>query len=624
MMAQRSSPNLKYPNHDGVPLNDRITSSNNNNNNKSEQHTDRDMRGMPSPTPLHEQRERPSSSPCSSSSSVVCRRGGGDKNEDQEEEEEGKGVDADAEDYRGERHPIVPVNRVERDISPEGCSSSSSSSHTLHVNRDTGQLEVSIGHIRYGVIPGSAAERDLLQGQPYLSAPSSSASPIPERGPVNPVAPPTTSTSQKVTPAEPVTVKDPDHNDHKDGDCDRRVQRGLANRIIEQRLGLHSQFGGRVRLATPSSSSSSDSRRQLDGHPALGHRFESPSSSSSVMIHSLAREMSVFKKPQVPARFQVSPEDELRRIVRNMEAVFEVESDTNAPDPNQEESSEGVKRRKVTASKETFPETMSRNEDVRGFHCRLCPSFSPDQRAFYFHLKTHYEADHADDWMVNTEPSDDEPFHERPDPPEDTGYTARDIAENSVFSQGRQENAEKNPNNEFRDVGESSLFQCHECSKNFRTKGALRVHARIHKDERPFPCDGCTKSFRQISDLNYHRQSLHSRHKSFVCEFCPKSFSRKYSLTLHRRIHTQERNHVCEVCQKAFRAAIYLTVHKRSHTGEKPYECDVCSKAFRTRSDMTRHLSRVHQDQKHHTLGHAQPTEQRRPTHERSKRLIAI
>ncbi|XP_059059504.1 uncharacterized protein LOC131852790 [Achroia grisella] len=131
---------------------------------------------------------------------------------------------------------------------------------------------------------------------------------------------------------------------------------------------------------------------------------------------------------------------------------------------------------------------------------------------------------------------------------------------------------------------------CRECGKSFYTATALKVHKRVHNDDRPYKCDECGRGFRQWSVLKYHKSSIHSNQKHFKCEFCMKEFARKYSLSLHRRIHTGERNYKCEYCNKSFRASHYRLSHMRTHTGVKPYKCTQCDKSFRVTGDLRRHL----------------------------------
>jgi len=137
-------------------------------------------------------------------------------------------------------------------------------------------------------------------------------------------------------------------------------------------------------------------------------------------------------------------------------------------------------------------------------------------------------------------------------------------------------------------------YPCNSCGKILLSSAAKTVHQRIHSDSRPFPCTVCGICFRQLGDLRYHKQSKHSEIPEFQCEFCGKEFARKYSLTLHRKIHTGELSHPCDLCDKSFRAAVYLQNHRRIHTGEKPFSCSKCSKKFRVKSDVNRHL-KVHE-----------------------------
>ncbi|XP_062142147.1 serendipity locus protein H-1 [Drosophila sulfurigaster albostrigata] len=137
-------------------------------------------------------------------------------------------------------------------------------------------------------------------------------------------------------------------------------------------------------------------------------------------------------------------------------------------------------------------------------------------------------------------------------------------------------------------------FVCITCDRAFYTQGALKAHARTHSGLKPYKCEQCDTRFRQWGDLKYHTDSKHSKLKPHMCEFCGKNFSRKYSLVVHRRIHTCERNYACQYCEKTFRASSYLVAHVKIHTGEKPYACTLCDKKFRVNGDLKRH-ARIHE-----------------------------
>ncbi len=59
---------------------------------------------------------------------------------------------------------------------------------------------------------------------------------------------------------------------------------------------------------------------------------------------------------------------------------------------------------------------------------------------------------------------------------------------------------------------EQNMFDCHLCSKKFRSKGNLETHVRtVHEKVRPFVCAKCPKNFGQKINLLTHVRNKHER-----------------------------------------------------------------------------------------------------------------
>ena len=64
--------------------------------------------------------------------------------------------------------------------------------------------------------------------------------------------------------------------------------------------------------------------------------------------------------------------------------------------------------------------------------------------------------------------------------------------------------------------------------------------------------------------------------RPYRCEVCQRSFREVATLRKHEQLHRADRPYVCNTCGKSFLWSSNLKVHERVHTGERPYKCKIC------------------------------------------------
>ncbi|KAM4795515.1 uncharacterized protein WCC33_000583 isoform 1-T1 [Rhinophrynus dorsalis] len=139
-------------------------------------------------------------------------------------------------------------------------------------------------------------------------------------------------------------------------------------------------------------------------------------------------------------------------------------------------------------------------------------------------------------------------------------------------------------------------FMYSEFGKCFTRSPNLVLHQKTHAGEKSFKCPVCGKSFSSPSNLAVH-QRLHTGEKPFKCSECGKFFTKNTSLVAHQRIHTGEKPFNCSECGKSFSQSTSLVTHQRIHTGEKPFVCSECGKSFANTSNLVAH-KRIHTGEK--------------------------
>uniref|UniRef100_UPI00358F33D6 zinc finger protein 813-like n=1 Tax=Myxine glutinosa TaxID=7769 RepID=UPI00358F33D6 len=141
-------------------------------------------------------------------------------------------------------------------------------------------------------------------------------------------------------------------------------------------------------------------------------------------------------------------------------------------------------------------------------------------------------------------------------------------------------------------------YKCISCGKSFNHSSNLKRHMIIHNDERSHKCTSCGKSFNQSSNLKSH-MIIHNDERSHKCTSCGKSFNQASNLKQHMRIHNGERPYKCISCGKSFNRSSHLKQHMMIHNGERPYKCISCGKSFNLSYTLKRHMM-IHNGERSH------------------------
>jgi len=139
-------------------------------------------------------------------------------------------------------------------------------------------------------------------------------------------------------------------------------------------------------------------------------------------------------------------------------------------------------------------------------------------------------------------------------------------------------------------------FICATCGKSFVSSADLNHHNKIHNKDRAYPCPICERSFKTHSNLRTHRLQMHldPAEWKFPCNLCDKKFPIRGNLVKHLKRHAGIKEFDCHICQKKFVNKAELMLHLNTHTNQRLFKCTICDKDYKNREGLRRHMKVVH------------------------------
>lgn len=112
----------------------------------------------------------------------------------------------------------------------------------------------------------------------------------------------------------------------------------------------------------------------------------------------------------------------------------------------------------------------------------------------------------------------------------------------------------------------SDRKQCSICKKRFTRSSYVKIHMKIHRQEKLFKCLECKNVFPEKQKLFEHITVVHRNLKVFKCDYdlCRYFTKRSNDLKRHKLSHTRKFLFKCKKCVKAFPEKGDLNRHKKT------------------------------------------------------------
>ena len=160
----------------------------------------------------------------------------------------------------------------------------------------------------------------------------------------------------------------------------------------------------------------------------------------------------------------------------------------------------------------------------------------------------------------------------------------------------------------------SGGFKCSDCPKIFSNRQHISLHIKsVHQNDVK-SCKLC--AYKSNFNLSRHMKKMHpdsgmsidypmvvegnedkEQFSDFTCDQCMFEANSGILLMKHRKIeHPDADKYNCLVCNNQFASRTSLRVHQLIHSGVK-FSCDECKYKSSSRSNLYRHIMKVHSNE---------------------------
>ena len=182
-------------------------------------------------------------------------------------------------------------------------------------------------------------------------------------------------------------------------------------------------------------------------------------------------------------------------------------------------------------------------------------------------------------------------------------YTHRKLVHNlSASSVSSLSNRKNDNDNDNRNRNGNGKFKCNfdGCGKEFDQLRQYTRHKKTHLNF--YQCNICFQSYSSRAYLKIHSR-IHFNNKCEICQYCNKKFSDPSSRRKHIKYYhldgiKKKQEFHCHLCKKILKTKDGLKIHIMTHSNGKDrvkYKCDKCPhETFSTKSNLMRHKRKFH------------------------------